>query len=220
MKKEKFYLSILLMAVIFVGCKKDSSNTTTPISGSSSYFPVTPGSSWVYNDAITNGATSTNTISMTGKTVVINGKIYYAALNVSPTKGNDTSYYYAADHDYAIRGSNTAAGVTIELQAGNDAQPAGYTWATIPSDNGTIGSLPAQTINTIVEKNITKTVNGKVYLNVIHTRANLQYNAGTGFLTVATYDIYLAKGIGLIEADSSIGGALYESETITSYTIK
>ena len=220
MKKEKYYLSILLMAVIFAGCKKDSSNKTTPISGSSSYFPVTQGSSWVYNDAITNGATSTNTISMTGKTLVINGKTYYAALSISPTKGNDTTYYYAADHDYAIRGSNAAAGVTIELQAGNDAQPAGYTWTTIPSDNGTIGSLPAQTINTIVEKNITKTVNGKVYLNVIHTRANLQYNAGTGFLTVATYDIYLAKGIGLIEADSSIGGALYESETITSYTIK
>ena len=220
MKKSNFYLGLLLIATIFAGCKKGSSNHTTPISGSSTYFPVTSGSSWVYNDAITNGGTSINTISMTGKTVVINGKTYYAALSISPTKGNDTTYYYAANHEYAIRGSNAAAGVTIELQAGNDAQPAGYTWTTIPSDNGIIGSLPAQTVNTIVEKNVTKTVNGKIFTNVIHTRANLQYNAGTGFLTVAVYDIYLALGIGLIEADSTIGGALYESDTITSYTIK
>ena len=219
MIKEKFYLGILLIATIFVGCKKDSSNKTTP-PGSSTYFPVTAGSSWVYNNAITNGATNTNTITMTGKTVVINGKTYYSALSITPTKETDTTYYYAEDHDYAIRGSNAAAGVTIELQAGNDAQPVGYTWTTAPSDNGTIAGLPAQTVNTIVEKNVSRTINGKVYTNVIHTRANLQYNTGTGFLTVAVYDIYLAMGIGLVEADSSIGGALYESETIISYTIK
>ena len=108
----------------------------------------------------------------------------------------------------------------MEIQAGNDAQPAGYTWTTIPSDDGTIGGLPAQTINTIAEKNVTKTINGKVYSNVIHTKAELQYNTGSGFLTVATYDFYLAMGIGLVESDSSIGGALYQTETITSYSIK
>ena len=147
-------------------------------------------------------------------------KTYYAALGNSAAKGSSTAYYYAADHDFAIRETDPGSGITIELQAGNDAQAVGYTWTTIPSDSGTLGGLPAQTINTIVEKNVTKNINGKVYTNVIHTKAELQYNAGTGFFTVGVYDFFLAKGIGLVESDSTIGGSLFESETIESYIIK
>ena len=75
-------------------------------------------------------------------------------------------------------------------------------------------------VNTIKEKNTTKVVNGKTFTNVIHTQVDLQYDLGGGFQSVAVYDIYLAKGVGMIESDTSIQGSPYDVSTLTSYSIK
>ncbi|HWB64178.1 MAG TPA: hypothetical protein VG603_11745, partial [Chitinophagales bacterium] len=67
---------------------------------------------------------------------------------------------------------------------------------------------------------ISKTINGKNYPNVIHTQAELQYDLGSGYITAGVYDFYLAKGVGLIELSLDMNGSNYETETLTSYTIK
>ena len=74
-KTEIVCLSLLLVITVFAGCKKDSSDKATPVPASSTYFPVTSGSTWVYSNVITNGATSSNTISMTGKTALLTAKL-------------------------------------------------------------------------------------------------------------------------------------------------
>lgn len=213
---KKYLLAIITGAVLMAGCK--SKNDPKPAS-SDSYFPVTSGSTWSYNDVV-NGANNTLTIKMTGATSVFNNKTYYQATSTSSANGTTIGYYYAANNTFAIRATNTAAAITIELQLGNDAQAVGYSWTTTPTDNGTVSGFPARTINTIKEVNITKAVNGKTFTNVIHTQVNLQYNLGSGYQSTALYDFYLAKGVGMIETDTSIGGAAYEKETITDYTIK
>ena len=103
---------------------------------------------------------------------------------------------------------------------GNDSKAVGDTWTTTPTDNGTISGFPARTVNTIKEKGITKVVNGKTFTDVIHTQVDLQYNLGSGFTSTALYDFYLAKGVGMIETDTSVSGNIYEKETITDYSIK
>ena len=203
--------------MLIAGCSKK--NNPGPSASSNSYLPVSSGSTWTYNDVV-GGNASQLTITMTGATSTIAGKTYYAGTSASSTRGTSTGYFYAANHSYSFRATSATAGITIELQMGNDEQNVGYTWTTTPTDNGTINGVSAKTVNTIKEKNITKVVNGKTFNNVIHTQVDLQYDLGTGFQSVAVYDIYLAKGVGMIENDTSISGSPYEVETITGYTIK
>jgi len=216
--KKPLLIIIAIAAVFAAGCKK-SDNNPAP-SGSDSYLPVTSGTKWTYLDD-TNGSSESTTMTVTGTTATFNGKTYYGMAQVSPSKGTKPGYFYSANHSYALRATTTAAGgLTVEIQLGNDAQAAGYSWTTSPTDNGTVQGAPARTINTIKEKNISKTVSGKSYANVIHTQVVLQYDVGTGFETAATYDIYLAKGIGMVEIDTVIPGGFVEKQTLTSYTIK
>lgn len=215
--RKKTLMLIIGGAILAAGCSKSKNN---PSPSSDSYLPVTSGSSWSYNDVV-NGTTSQVTLSMSGATTVFNNKTYYNGNSNSTSKGASTGYFYAANHAYALRAAaGSVAGLTLELQMGNDAQAAGYTWTTTPSDNGSINGVPAQTVNTIKERNVTKVVNGKTFTNVIHTQVDLQYDLGTGFQSVAIYDFYLAKGVGMIETDTSISGSPYELETITNYNVK
>jgi hypothetical protein len=214
---KKYLFVIIIGAALATGCK--SKNDPKPAS-SDSYFPVTSGSSWSYNDVVNGGTVNTLIVSMTGASSVINNKTYFTASSVSSVNGSTTGYYYSANHSFAIRATNAAAAVTIELQLGNDSLAVGSTWTTTPTDNGTVSSFPAKTINTIKEKGITKVVNGKTFTDVIHTQVDLQYNFGGGFQSTAVYDFYLAKGVGMIETDSSVGDNRHEVETITGYTIK
>lgn len=215
----KKILSILILggAMLIAGCSKK--NNPGPSASADSYLPVSSGSTWTYNDVM-GGNTSQLTITMTGATSVINGKTYYTGTSASSTRGTSTGYFYAANHSYSFRATSATASITIELQMGNDEQGVGYSWTTTPTDNGTINGVSAKTVNTIKEKNITKVVNGKTFTNVIHTQVDLQYDLGTGFQSVVTYDIYLAKGVGMIENDTSVSGSPYEVETITGYTVK
>jgi hypothetical protein len=215
--KKIFPILFLSVAMLIASCSKK--NNPVPSASSDSYLPVSSGSQWTYNDVV-NGNTSQLTVTMTGGTTVIGGKTYYTGTSASSLKGTSTGYFYSENHAYAMRAAGGTTGIILELQLGNDAQNAGYTWTTTPSDNGSINGVPAQTVNTIKEKNITKVVNGKTFNNVLHTQVSLQYDFGAGFQDVAVYDIYLAKGVGLIENDTSISGSPYEVETITSYTIK
>ena len=203
--------------MLIASCSKK--NNPGPSTSSDSYLPVSSGSQWTYNDVV-NGNASQLVVTMTGGTSLINGKTYYAGTSTSSAKGTTTGYFYSANHAYSFRATSVTANVTLELQMGNDQQAVGYSWITTPTDNGTINGVSAQTVNTIKEKNITKVVNGKTFNNVLHTQVALQYDFGAGFQDVAVYDIYLAKGVGLIENDTSISGSPYEVETITGYTIK
>jgi len=215
--RKIFAIMIIGGAILAAGCSKK--NNPGPSASADSYLPVSSGSTWTYNDVV-GGSASQLTITMTGGTSVINGKTYYAGTSASSTRGTSTGYFYAANHSYSFRATSAAVNITIELQMGNDEQNVGYTWTTTPTDNGTINGVSAKTVNTIKEKNISRTVNGKTFNNVIHTQVDLQYDLGTGFQSVATYDIYLAKGVGMIENDTSVSGSPYEVETITGYTIK
>ena len=216
--KKPILILITIAAMFAAGCKK-SKNDPSPGS-SDSYLPVTSGSTWTYNDAV-NGASETATVKMTGTKATFNGKTYYSMTEVSPSKGTQTGYFYADNHSYSLRGYSAAAGgLTIEIQLGNDEQAVGYSWTTTPTDDGNVVGIPAKMINTIKEKGVSKTVNGKSYSDVIHTHISLQYDLGAGYDEYATYEVYLAKGVGMIETDTNIPGGIQEKQTLKSYTIK
>ena len=202
---------------MLAGCKKDSPVKPTEGPTSDSYWPVTAGNSWTYRD-VTGGGAGTFTIKMTGETYTINNKTYYTSSSLQ-NGVNVIAYIYEQDHVYALRDTLDNLSTSIELQLCDDAEPTGYTWTMQCTDDGTLSGVPVQSVNQIVSANDDMTVNGKTYHNVIHTQVKLQYDLGKGFETVAIYDFYLAKGVGMIEADTSSGTTLIESETLASYSV-
>ncbi|HEY4327046.1 MAG TPA: hypothetical protein VGN20_23875 [Mucilaginibacter sp.] len=215
--KRNLFIILAGLFLFFAGCKKDTGNQP---SSADSYFPTTAGSSWRYFDIVQDGTKDTIIVKMTNQTAIFNGKTYTAATTMSRQSGAGTEYFYAANHLFALRALNAYAGTTVEFKMFNDTAAVGSSLISSPTDDGLVDGVPARTVNTIVAKNLTRTIGGKTYTNVIHTEVDFQYDYSGGYSTGFTYDFYLAKGIGVIESQFTILGSLYEEQFLIDDTIK
>jgi hypothetical protein len=220
------------IAFAFTSCKKSEGPLPPPLTGDS-YFPQTYGSSWTYRDSIYGEPTDTAAaiygvkinnlvFTMNGDSTNFNGRLCYnAAISaVQNSVGPSTAYFYAFKHLYTVFESTPPYGL-IALDILVDTASAGFTWTSIPTFDHMLNGNPVKTINTIVQKNITRVIGGKTFTNVTHTSANLQTNiSNAGYKNIAYFDFYVAKGIGLIEKDAYIYGSFNETRTIIDYTIK
>lgn len=216
---NKTFTLILVIAAIFISsCKKDSKKNMAASSTYNDYFPLTANSTWKY--LVTGaGGSDTLTVKLTGPATVIGKKIYYNTNSMYQKIGGSVGYFFRANHLYGSNSSNATAGLTIEFEFLNDTTAAGHSWISLPTVNGLVNDVPARTVNTIKEVNISKTVGRKIFTNVIHTEVDLQYNYGEGYESSAVYEFYFAKGVGMIENSTIISGNIYEKESIISYDI-
>ncbi|MDR3695690.1 hypothetical protein [Mucilaginibacter sp.] len=222
MKKISLLAVLVMPAFFFTGCKKSSGNSPVAPSSADSYLPVTAGSSWDYYAQVA-GYTDTISIKMTGSTTRINGADFFTATGVSHFNKTIVENFYEANHlyveRYTIGGDIYATNIDVVLL--NDSLAVGHSFTAAVTTIGGVDVPLMRIINTTVEKNITKVVGGQSFSGVIHTRVDLQYNTGSGFETNSIYDYFMAKGIGIIEMDSSVpGGAVDETQTIMNYTVK
>jgi len=196
-----------------------SSGGATMVDTTKGYQPAATGNYWKYAES--GSYVDTSLQKVTG-TTTINNKLYSVITAQSILSGNQTWYLSDINHTYTERA--TVQGNIIEILYLKDNVAVGTTWTAPASDNGIINGVPAQVSGVLVGKNLSKTVSGKTYANVIHTTILLQYNYGVGFTTSATYDYYIANGIGIIETDASLTlpGAPPTATTtaIISYSIK
>ncbi len=212
-----FYAAILLL---MAGCKLDKPSYANFFATANSYQPVTKGSYWVYQ-TLTNAIVDTITTTMTGYSSVINGRTSYEATTtyLSGLTPIQTSEFSDDNHAFTQLSLSTAD--TLNTYYFNDTTAVNGTWIAKANNSGYIGSNAARFAGQIVEKNISKVINGQTFVNVIHTKIYLQFDngSGTGYVTVAAYDYFIAKGIGIIEIDSSSSGTS-STQTIVSYSIK
>jgi len=223
--KKLLLIAFSVFMTLFTGCRRTDligPNVTSTAPLSNSYQPTTPGSIWKYASTVTGKADEQITVKATGALSFINYQPYYALSSSSSVNGISTSYYFTNGPMYSFRTTTIVADALVELQYLNSSLLVGDSWTTKINDTGFVNSIPGQFEGTIIEKNITKTIGSNSFTNVIHTTINMQYNygQGDGFTTVATYDYYLAKGIGLIEVDQTVSGVVVGKETITSYDVK
>jgi len=229
--KNQLKINIYLALVTLIaGCKLDApilpktTDTTGgggtvvfPPAGDGSYQPTTSGSYWIYK-SITAGVTDTTKSVIDGNTATFDGVKYYEGIAYYQNQSViDTSYLSKENHvyiNYAI-----AAGQVIKLYYLNDNIAVGQGWTSPINDSGELNGIPGQFVGSIIEKGISKTVEGKTYKNVIHSRVMLQYDYGSGFETAITYDNYCAQNIGIIEVDTQ-GLGITGVETLLSYSIK
>ena len=223
---------LVLLAFItigYTGCKQEAYKVPPPSPGSS-YFPQTIGSTWQYRDSVYGLPTDTFplkgvkndivTFTINGHTTDFNGLVCYDADVQSQVYGAGTAYYGVLPHRDFLLVSSPPWGLTV-FQVLVDTASVGHTGIGSPTLNGLLNGGSVQTISTVLEKNITRVVNGVKFTNVTHTGVNFQINLNnSGFHNIAYFDFYLAQGVGLIEKDASYYGLLNETETILNYKIQ
>ncbi len=203
-------LSGLLLAATFfaIGCTKTSTPATEQTNND--YQPNTVGSYWKFKDSTT-GAFSTMT--STGKMKVLDGKNYYIFNSTSPSSSTvSESYLLKANNFYDFNGlfSTGSSSGGIIFRYLNDTLKVGSSWTLNAGGITSSGyTIPAVIKGKIIERGITKKVGANTFSNVIHSRMNMQYDytsVGLGVQEVGVYDIYVAKGIGIIKSQSKVGG--------------
>jgi hypothetical protein len=205
----KRFFFLLAMVFAIASCQKEvgfddptaggggGGGGTTP----DTYQPVTKDSYWKYKDSAFTGLITVMTA--TGQTQTIGGKLYHIIKSETTGQAPTTGYFYASKPWYGTRMDvNNGIATTIEFVHLNDTASVGFTWNnTMPPVNGLNARVNAE----LMERNITKTVAGKSYSNVIHTQMILEYELPIfGWTPFATYDYYVAKGIGIIRIESDL----------------
>ncbi len=190
---------ILIAAVLFFSsCKKDDSSKDTP--PNDIYANANIGSSWSYHQTDLSGTKPSldYTITSTANDTTINSRKYHV---FSYSYGG--SEYQAIDgHEYYQYDSvPITGGINIERLYLKDDASKGDTWKqefslTIP---GFPIPIPLAVQNTIAEKGISSTVNGKSYSNVIHVTTTLSASGVPTSALSSAIDSYYAPGFGLIQ---------------------
>lgn len=220
--KNKFLTLTAITALLFSACTKDVI-TTKPGEEitDGDYQAFTRGSSWQYKTTLhePGSAPETTVITMTDGLYYMDGKTFHQAKSTTGTETENAFFGYN-DKVYSIRqvDETAANGESFTLPYLNPDLAAGANWTTTANVPG--GTVPIQVKTTIVEKGISKTIQGKTYTNVIHSQADVQYKLNTAFQTVLIYDFYVAKGVGMIGIYAKTpSGPLTDTELV-SYSIK
>lgn len=202
MKKIIFPLLVVLSTMI--ACKK---NAASPSTSTDKYMSLTANSTWSYEVKDNVAADSIN-YSITSTTVdsTINGKAYHVFTNSAGVN----QYYNITGNDYytfqklpVTFGTTAVENIYLKdniAAAGSWNQPYTITVSGLP--------LTVNLLNTITEKDISKTVNGIVYNNVIHVTTTLTVSLfGTplpaGAITT-NIEAYYAPKVGMIQSRNKI----------------
>jgi hypothetical protein len=234
----KKIIPAIALAIIFISCQKELSFDTSGVAGggttggttggSSStdckacvYVPVCNGAYYTFYDTL---SSSTNIVTDTFRVIkdtTIAGKTFAKIFSPLTQAYN---YYNCTDGATRVIGYNTttAAGniltiVDITLIKAN--LPVGGVW-----QDKVTNPLGQQVIynSKIAAKSISRTINGKVFPDVIHVYTETGIDVPVlGFTVLGTTDYYFAKGVGLIEAivEDPISGTVVQHRAIKDYYI-
>lgn len=219
----RLLLLCFVAPLIFTGCGKHNETPVTAGKDTSadSYQPVTKGSYWTYLYTQNNVA-DTATTTMTGvKNTYDNDTYYEASTAFKLHKFSDAINYFSLD-DHAYKNLTIAGKDTLSLYYFNDTTKLNHTWTVTVNRSGVVYGRSARLAGGIVEKNISLTVQGKIYTGVTHAKIYLQYYlGGNSYTTAETYDYFVVKNVGPIEVfvANSLGVTTL-SEALIAYSIK
>lgn len=205
MKKTIPALLFVLASMLVISCQKEISGEIISLTGGNStgnkdsYSPTTTGTWWKYKDS-TSGITTTTTIADRTKTV--NGIVYKAMVGDAGT--TDTGWIASPQPDYYIYqkgvSPNSGASYDVLFHYLNDTASVGSHWK---YQAGQGNGFTAFIETTIMERNITMTVAGKSYQDVIHTQLVWTYEIFGQAIDAMQYDYFTAKGVGIIKIRST-----------------
>lgn len=201
MKHLHAFFLFLAGCTLLMACSKEISHDGTGFP-TCEYAPYTTGSSFSYIDVNLTQDTIAYTLTVSGDTT-INGSTYKIV--------KDDSVFFCSnckDGNYTqIASILTFQGYkadSLQLTYLKENAPLGSSWSdTVTVSNGTL-TTKAVLQHSITQKGITKTVNGKDYLDVIAVKLDASAIVLDNPVPIGTISTsYYAKGIGLIEADQA-----------------
>ena len=214
---KKWIPFVAALVVIASSCQKELSYENSGLSGggatggtsggSSStdckaclYMPVCNGAYYTFYDTLPTSTTIVTDTFRVIKDTSISSKTFVKIFSPLTQAYN---YYNCTDGATRVIGynQNTLGGNTILLADITFIKanlPVGGTWQ--DNFNNPLGQ-PIVYNSKIAEKSISRTINGKVFTDVIHvyTEAGIDVPI-LGFTVVGATDYYFAKGVGLVEA--------------------
>ncbi len=186
------------------GCTKAEVNVTAPPVVTGDYFPITTGSNWasLYEGGVASDSTATLS---NGRTATINGKPYTVfAYTDYAFQYDDTLYYrkdgagtyyqgYPANNQFMPFDTPTAFEYVM-LSENQSVFP-------VTTLTGTVGGIPvtAKIEGKILEKNVSVTVSGQPFANVIKTRVSFSTVVAGATTEFYRIEQWFAKGIGVIK---------------------
>lgn len=198
---KKLFTLLTGITLVATSCTKEKSNDPDSSSSGSSFLPAKKDTYLKMKVIMSGYPDRISTLVSTGQKTTLDGVDFTTWKEQE--SGQEQQFGYK-DHDIYTRikavSPNTGALVDVNFIYLNDTASVGYKWTRAA---GFGGSFSAKMPGEIIEKNITKDVQGKTYKDVTHTRVDLTYVIpGYGDLTLAEYDFYIAKNIGVIKIDS------------------
>ncbi len=211
MKKIQF--AALYLCLVTISCGK-SNNPAPPAGSVDKYMSITTGSTWTYdvitNPGTTGATTAIDIVSVTGTDTTVeqgtaNQRIYRIFKH---TNGNVSDYYNITGSDYYRYQTLPLNNVKIQNNYLKDNAAVGTSWSqTVNVTIAGLGVVPILVANSIVEKGISKTVNGTNYSNVITVKTDLSTSLSPGAI-VSDIKSYYAPKVGLIQGDYKVTVAL------------
>ena len=235
MKKGIPFIAVLVL--IASSCQKELSFDNSGVSGGGTtggttggtstdckacvYMPVCNGAYYTFYDTLPGSTSITTDTFRVIKDTSIAGKTFVKVFSPLTQAYN---YYNCTDGATRVIGYNktTQAGNTIILADVTFIKanlPVGGTWQ--DNFNNPLGQ-PVVYNSKIAAKSISRTINGKVFPDVIHvyTEAGIDVPI-LGFTVVGVTDYYFAKGVGLVEAvlTNPATGTIDQHRVIKDYYI-
>ncbi len=187
------------------------------------YWPRAIGNTWTYD--LSSGGQETQEMTAT---LNEGGKTYYTTpVSLGTTSGvfgvakQAASYFVRTTVLVSAGGYDTTTAQPLKVKQLQDDASVGVTWENpmsvtytyTPTAGGT--AIPNVVLNlnykyTMVERDMTKTVNGQVYTNVLHISLVLETTGQPNILG----NYYYAKDVGIIEYNVGT-----DSRTLNSYTL-
>ena len=210
--KKILYMKIKILlfpafVLIVSSCKKSESTNTPPAQQDTTYLTTSAGSTWNYHETDASGTTPIDedyTLTSTSRDTSINGKSYH----IFSSSDGSTQYFNVTGHDYYQFDSLPATlGTSVfERLYLKDNVAAATTWS--QDINVTLSGVPFPipiiiTYN-ILEKGISRTVNGTTYTDVIHVATSISSTFIPSTALVTNINGYYAKKYGLIESSTII----------------
>lgn len=221
----KKYLLVLITACTILSCKKDSPIFPEGFGPDQpniiTYQPMFTSANWVYVNSSDNG-NSIQIQNIPGNKINFGGKAFYEAVSLSLDDSTvEKSYFSIKNHVYTLRSESTDFQMGLELEYLNDTAKVRHTWSKDFLDDSDSEEARIKRITTVIMgRDMTKTVRGKVYKDVIHTRLTVSISGLDAFEEVARYDFYIAKAIGIIQIDSEGGSAdTKSSKQLKSFSV-
>ena len=244
MKKIKNLLSIfvIITSFTFVSCENEPvdasllSNTNSNSSGSGStsggnatpsndYWPTAINNTWTLQQNGTNLAPMKIVATET-----IGGNLYYKFAQQSANGATNNNYLRKSGGSYFLRTSDTSLNISgltgtqtgFEFTVLKDNIAVNATWSGSYTQTTTYTGIPAITqstdyTGTILAKDVTETINGVTYNNVIKLNIH-QETTSTGSLSIVNTEYWFAKNVGIIKSKTYAGSGIYTS-ILVSYTL-